>query len=485
MHIETIETPELGDRSYLVHDGERAVVIDPQRDTDRVIEVAASAGVSIALVVETHIHNDYVSGGLALARAVGAQYGVAAAEPVGFDRSPIAPGDLITVGRLTVRAEPAPGHTLHHLAFVIEEEGGAQAVFTGGSLLYGTVGRTDLDHRSSPAALTRSQYRGVRGLLERLPAATSVHPTHGFGSFCSSAASSGSTASTIGVEQQQNIVTRHADEDVFVETILAGLTAYPRYYAQMGPANRRGAPAVEPAAPQPIGADELRDRLAAGEWIVDLDARRRYAGRHLTGTVNMEFNTNLTTYLGWVVPAGAAITLVGSADEVSGARRALARIGLDGPNTALRETADELTVTSPRAYSVVDFRAAAAAIDDDTDAVLDVRRDDEWRAGHVRGAVHIPLPELLERLGEVPRRRLWVHCASGFRASIAASLLDRSGFELVLIDDDFEQAAQAGLVIERLTPTTAEGRHTASADRDEESRDDEPATEPAHAANRG
>lgn len=482
MHIETIETPELGDRSYVVHDGDQAIVIDPQRDIDRVIDVVDRAGARIDLVLETHIHNDYVSGGLALARAAGARYGVAAAEPVAFDRSPITPGEAMQVGSLTVRAEEAPGHTLHHLAFVVEADGRPQAVFTGGSLLFGTVGRTDLDYRSTPAALTRAQYRGVRGLLDRLPGEVSIHPTHGFGSFCSSAASSGAAASTIESERRDNLVARCTDEDLFVTTILGGLTAYPRYYAQMGPANRRGASNPELTAAQPVGPEELRERLQAGEWIVDLQARRLYAASHLRGTVSMELSTNFTTYLGWVLPPHAALTLVGSPDEISDARRALVRIGLDHATAALRQTADELTEAAPRRYAVADFKTAATEIDKRTDTILDVRRNDEWRDGHIREAVHIPLPELLERLGEVPTRRLWVHCASGFRASIAASLLDRSGYDVILIDDDFDNVGPSGFVIgEPATAGTA--RPSAGADRNEEDRDGNPSAERAHAAN--
>ncbi|MEO8899633.1 MAG: MBL fold metallo-hydrolase [Candidatus Dormibacter sp.] len=463
MHIESIETPELGDRTYLVHDGDRAVVIDPQRDFDRVLEVADRAGVTIDMVLETHIHNDYVSGGLALSRQVGAGYGVAAAEPVAFDRFHVAPGDVNSVGKLTVRVEAAPGHTMHHLAFVVEAAGHPQAVFTGGSLLFGTVGRTDLDHRGSPDSLTRAQYRSVRGLLERLPAAVTIHPTHGFGSFCSSSASSGATSSTIGIEQRDNLVAR-SDEDGFVETVLAGLTTYPRYYAQMGPANRRGAAAADLDELRPIDRVDLRDQIRSGEWVVDLESRRLYATRHLRGTLNIELGTDFTTYLGWVIPTGVPVTLVGSADELRAARRALARIGVDEPIAALRETADtEMTRASAHSYPRMDFAAAAAEIEDRSGTVLDVRRDDEWRGGHIRGAVHVPLPELLERLGEVPPRQLWVHCASGFRASIAASLLSRSGFDVVLIDDDFEQAAPAGLVIDRPAATADNARHSASA----------------------
>ncbi|MHB8718399.1 MAG: MBL fold metallo-hydrolase [Candidatus Dormibacteria bacterium] len=486
MQIETLETPELGDRSYVVHDGQRALVIDPQRDIDRILAFVDRAGLSVDLILETHIHNDYVSGGPALARATGARYGIAASEPVDVERVAVSPGDTLTVGRLTVSVEAAPGHTLHHLAYTVATDGHSQAVFSGGSLLFGTVGRTDLDHRSTPAALTRLQYRGVGGLLERLPATVSVHPTHGFGSFCSSSASSGAAASTIGSERRDNLVVRCSDEDDFVATILAGLTAYPRYYAQMGPINRAGAAAAELGLPRLLDAQELRHRIRAGSWVIDLAPRHRYADGHLAGTVSMELSTNFSTYAGWVIPPGAAITLIGSDEQLATARRDLARIGREDVTGVRREVAGSvMTTEAERAYPRTDFAGAAAEMNRATDAVLDVRRDDEWRRGHIDGAVHIALPDLLERLGEVPTRRLWVHCAGGFRASIATSLLHRSGFEVVLIDDDFDHAAEAGLLAEQPVASAEEARGVAGAPVDKENRHGHPHAEPAHAGGRG
>ena len=162
-----IETPPLGDRSYLVHDGEAALVIDPQRDIDRVIALAADAGVRVTHVAETHVHNDYVTGGLALARAAGAAYLVNADDPVSFDRTPVSDGDRVEVGGMRVRALATPGHTYTHLAYVVEAAGdapgdGVAGVFTGGSLLYGATGRTDLLGPDATVALTRAQWASAR-----------------------------------------------------------------------------------------------------------------------------------------------------------------------------------------------------------------------------------------------------------------------------------------------------------------------------------
>jgi len=206
----TIETPSLGDRSYLIHDGAEAVVVDPQRDIGRVLALAESRRVQITHVLETHIHNDYVTGGLALARHAGAAYVVAAAEEVGFERLSVGDHDQLSAGSLTVTALHTPGHTPGHMSFVLGEAGqGPFAIFTGGSLLFGAVGRTDLIGPGLTEQLTRAQYRSVRRLAAELPADVAVYPTHGFGSFCSATPTTG-TASTIGHERCRSPADRRA-----------------------------------------------------------------------------------------------------------------------------------------------------------------------------------------------------------------------------------------------------------------------------------
>ena len=324
---------------------------------------------------------------------------------------------------------------------------GPFAVFTGGSLLYGAVGRTDLIGPGLTEPLTRAQYRSVRRLAAELPAEVAVYPTHGFGSFCSATPTTG-TASTIGHERLANIALR-SDEDTFVRELLAGLGAYPRYYAHMGPANRSGplAPVVTP----PALADpaELRRRIDAGEWIVDLRERRAFARAHVTGTISIELGNSFSTYLGWAMAWGAPLTLIGeSPDHIAEAQVQLMRIGIDQVASAATGPAEALAAGGKvSSYPVTDFGGLAAAWGQPGQVILDVRRPDEWRAGHLAGAVHIPFWELEPRTGEVPAGEVWVHCASGFRASIGASILARARRQVVHVDDHWEKAEQAGLPV--------------------------------------
>ncbi len=446
--IVTIQTPALGDRSYLIHDGAYAVVVDPQRDIDRVLAVAQAAQVRITHVLETHIHNDYVTGGLALARQAGAAYVVAASEEVSFERLAVRDNDRLVTGSLTVTAVHTPGHTPGHLAYVLGETGGdLVAVFTGGSMLYGAVGRTDLISPEQTEPLTRAQYRSVHRLAAELADDVEVYPTHGFGSFCSATPTSG-TSSTIGHERQVNVALR-SEETAFVAELIGGLTAYPRYYAHMGPMNRQGPRPAGLTQPVPADPAELRRRINAGEWIVDLRERRAFARAHLPGTISIELGDPFSTYLGWTIAWGAPLTVIGDRPEqVAEAQLQLTRIGIDQLAAAATGPTQDLALGGTMAsYRVADFGALAAEWDQPGKVVLDVRRPDEWQRSHLDGAVHIPFWELERRTAEVPAGEVWVHCASGFRASIGASILDRAGRQVVHVDDDWDNAARAGLPV--------------------------------------
>ncbi|MFF3897351.1 rhodanese-like domain-containing protein [Streptomyces sp. NPDC001812] len=449
--IDTIEVKGLGNRGHLAGGERTAVVVDPPRDIDRVIAAAVRRGVRISHVVETHLHNDYVTGGQELARITGAAYLVPAGARVAFARVPVHDGDRADIDAaagLTLRALATPGHTPHHTSYVLEENGTARAVFTGGSLLIGTVGRPDLVEPRLTEHLARAQHASARRLAAELPEETAVLPTHGFGSFCSSTQAEGDST-TIGKEKASNAALTR-DVDTFVADLLAGLDDIPAYYAHMGPVNATGPAPVDLTRPALAGAEEIAARLAAGEWVVDLRNRVAFADGHVSGSFNFEAEGQLATYLAWLIPWGKPVTLLAeSSEQLAAAQRELARVGIDRPAAAatggpadwVRE--GEEPASFPRAtFADLAGRHPAEGL-----VVLDVRRDAERAGGHVRGSVHIPIHTLHRRLDEVPEGEVWVHCAGGMRAAVAASLLDAAGRDVVAVDDLFDEAGRAGLTV--------------------------------------
>lgn len=498
--VDVVEVSGLGNRSYLAGGPHTAVAVDPPRDVDRIIGAAAHRGVRITHVVETHVHNDYVTGGLELARLTGAAYLVPADARVSYPHTPVHDGDRAVIDAgLELRALATPGHTPHHTSYALEEDGTAVAVFTGGSLLIGTVGRPDLVEPRLTDQLARRQHASAHRIAAELPDEAAVLPTHGFGSFCASGGSGTGDATTIGAEKSSNLALTK-DVDAFVAELLAGLDDIPAYYVHMGPANSAGPAPVDLSPPAPADAEEIAARLAAGEWVVDLRHRVAFAEGHVAGSLNFEGEGQLATYLAWLIPWGKPVTLLAeSSAQLAEAQRELVRVGIDrpaaaavgGPGEWLRAGEEpasfrrarfaELAVRvggggSPVADAGLVAGAGPVARPDSEDGsglaarsgsvahpgvagrlgvashpgvvVVDVRRAAERAAsGFIVGSLHIPLHTLPRRLGEIPEGEVWVHCAGGMRAAIAASFLDAGGREVVAVDDSFAAAQVAGLEI--------------------------------------
>ena len=441
-----LETQSLGDRSYLAHDGDVALVIDPQRDVDRIMNLAREERVRISHVAETHIHNDYVTGGVALAAATGATYLVNAADPVLFERTPVRDGDVLEIGAMRVRVVHTPGHTNTHLSYVLSEEDVPVAVFTGGSLLYGSTGRSDLLGPDHTETLSHAQWRSVRMLADLLPDDTAVYPTHGFGSFCS-VIQEDRTSSSIGREKQTNPALTLTEED-YVRDFLANLDAYPAYYAHMAPRNLAGPTEPDLSPPSVADPEELQQRIEAGEWVVDLRHRSAFAAGHVMGTLNIGLDGQFVTYLGWLIPWGTPVTVLGdTADDVAAAQRELVRIGIDRPAAMGTGGPARWSGRAPlAAFPRVAFVDLAEVLQgSNPPTVLDVRRHVERSNAYIPGSIHIPIHETLGRLDDVPAGPVWVHCTSGYRASVAASILAAHGRDVVLVDDNFAVACQLGL----------------------------------------
>lgn len=443
-----LETAALGDRTYLAHDGEVAFVVDPQRDIDRVLALLEEHRVRLTHVFETHVHNDYVTGGLALAARTGAAYHLNGEDRVSFDRTPILDGDVVSVGdRMSVTALATPGHTFTHLSYALTDtsrDGHQVGVFSGGSLLYGATGRPDLLGEEHTSTLARHQHASARRLADLLPDHVELFPTHGFGSFCA-ATQSEATQSTIGQEKRSNPALTQ-DEETYVRELLDGLGAYPAYYAHMAPANAAGPSAPDLSTPEHADPTELRRRIEAGEWVVDLRNRTAFAAGHAPGTLNFGLDGSFATYLGWLITWGTPVTLLGeTAAEVADAQRELVRIGIDRPAAHATGGPEAWSHGELASFPVATFADLEQVRRHRPVVVLDVRRAEEYEESAIAGAVNVPIHELPRRLDDVPAGEVWVHCAGGYRASVAASILDAAGRDLVAIDDAFENAEKAGL----------------------------------------
>jgi rhodanese-related sulfurtransferase len=291
----------------------------------------------------------------------------------------------------------------------------------------------------------------VRRLEQTLDDETPIYPTHGFGSFCAATQAQG-LSSTIGNEKTINPALTEAEEE-FVTKLLAGLDVFPAYYAHMGPANAAGPRDVDLSMPEQADPAVLRERINRGEWVVDLRSRKVFAAGHVPGALNFDLDGAFINYLAWMMPWGTPVTLLGSTPEqVHAAHRELVRVGIDnavGQASGGPETWLENPATAQR-LEQVDFRGVAAALAADKDAiVVDTRQILEWEAGHVAQAVFMPFYEIADRLAEIPRdKAVYVYCGSGYRAAAVASLLQHNGFtNVVHVDDDFPNAAAAGLDI--------------------------------------
>jgi hydroxyacylglutathione hydrolase len=419
--IQTIRTEGLGNSTYVAsHDG-TAVVVDPQRDIDRFESVVDESGSALRLVLETHLHNDYVSGGRDLARRRDAELVMPAGAAPAFRHRPAFHHEDIELGSLVIRPIHTPGHTPEHTSYLFLVDDEPVAVFTGGSLLVGSAGRSDLLGPERAETLARLQHGSVHRLA-RLPTETMVCPTHGAGSFCTTSAA-GRVTSTIGDEVATNPVLTYEDEDAFVKGELSGLVPYPSYYRQMGALNLIGL--TEPTLDVPVV-----DSVPEGVTVVDGRPMEKFAAGHIPGALGIGLRDSFGTWVGWLTEHNTPLALVlDESQDRDEALRQLVRIGYDDIRGIIRTGPDHGS-----GFSTVDIETFVSALEDEVQ-VLDVRAPDEWEKGIVPDSVLSYLPDLaVQTPPDLDRDRpVWVMCASGLRATTAASILEGRGFEPIVL----------------------------------------------------
>lgn len=440
MQLDLLVTPGLGDNSYLLSSGDEAIAIDPQRDAGRLLAAAEERGVRIRRVIETHVHNDYVSGAAELRAATGAVIFGPSGGGYTFDVRAVEDGDEIALGEVRLVALATPGHTFEHLSYLLVPDGSEEptAIFSGGSLIVGSAGRTDLLGQEHTDELTRLQFRTMRRLAE-LPDAAELLPTHGAGSFCATSPPGEQRTSSLGVERLANPALTALDESLFVRQQLSGLAAYPAYYAYMAPINRAG-PAVLGAVPRPPARspDEVAGLLADGAWLVDARDGASFADAHVPRSINVPLEESFASYVGWLVPFGEPLVLlVPDEDDLVEAATQLYRIGYDTVAGHLSGGAEAWRAANRdvASYSTVSVGELVAELRrGEGGDVVDVRQRSEWDAGHLDGSRHLFVGDVAHGLaGFDPAVPSTVICASGYRSAMAASVLDRAGLPVRLV----------------------------------------------------
>jgi hydroxyacylglutathione hydrolase len=425
--VEAFPATELGNASFLIADPDRGVglVVDPYRDVDDYLTRADELRLKLTHAVDTHVHNDFVSG----RRELAAEAGTVIDE--------LDAGQDLAVGDFTVRALHTPGHTPDHKSYLLLEQERPRALFSGGAVMVGGIARTDLlgPHLAVHLALEALTTLQVR--LRGLPDDIAVFPTHGGGSFCGTGGGTG-YETTLGQERTTNPFFLTTEVMPFLARAL-NLGRYPDYYRDMAGINLRGATLLgrHPAPPPELSALEVARLMGEGAAVVDVRSGRRYDGGHIPGSYSVGLGGPFSAWVGWLIPRGRPIVLAGGSDaQHADAQRQLQRIGfdsvvgaLDGGMDAWKSSGRELSTFETK--DIEDMAEWILSAEPMT--VVDTRDEHEWTAGHVPGAVHLYVPDVAHRAGEIPTEApVAVHCASGYRAGIAASLLEQAGLKRII-----------------------------------------------------
>ena len=435
MYIDDLFIESLSNHSYVIVDETTrlAVIVDPARDVDQYLAALQRRGATLDAVLETHIHNDFLSGGPELVARTGGLLYSGAGDDLHIPHRVVRDGDSIVVGDLEVRVLATPGHTPEHIAYAVSQGSrGTADVFTGGSLLPGGVARTDLLGQEHAPDLAHQLHHSIHAKLLALPDESTVYPTHGGGSFCTVAPSSHVGYTTIGEERRGNHMLAIADPHVFADAALRGLPPFPTYFRRMRLLNQAGArPLGKVTLPPASTVGEAQQKIAKGAGVVDLRPAREFARVHIPGAVSIPGGSGFASWVGWVFPLEQPLVLVLAPDaDLYELTRALRRIGfesvegfLNGGMDAWQQagyaTASLPTISTAELHESWERHSSMT--------ILDVRFPAEWDAGHIPGAAFGPVSALAEDGAPNLSGPVVTVCGEGPRATLAASLLLRSG----------------------------------------------------------
>jgi hydroxyacylglutathione hydrolase len=453
MYFEQFYLGCLAHASYMLASEGEAVVVDPQRDVEIYLKAADANQVSIRHIFETHLHADFVSGHRELAVKTGARIYIGEQAGATFPHVGMRDGFNLQVGRIRIKALETPGHTSESMCFVITDEEKSSApcaVLTGDTLFLGDVGRPDLSKRYTPPQLAGMLYDSLHGKLLKLSDDVLVYPAHGAGSLCGRNMRA-ERVSTIGTERLTNYALQIKSREEFAQQLTSNLPARPAYFLQDAEINRTGAAALSdlPSLAS-IEPAELQSILAEGGIALDVRPGEQFAAGHMPGSVNIALSGQFASWAGALLGLAARPVLIAESQEaVKEARMRLARVGLEDSRGYLKGGIEAWKQAGlPLAeLPQISVEALSGRLQGNGLQVLDVRREPEWEAGHIEGAIWWPLDNFKVAPPEIDRSiPVAVHCKGGYRSMIACSLLQRAGFHNVLnIVGGFDAWQQAKL----------------------------------------
>ena len=427
----------LSHASYMLGSEGVACVVDPQRDVELYIDEARKQGLRIEHIIETHLHADFVSGHRELADRTGAKIYLGAAAGATFPHVAVHEGDEIRFGRAILRFLETPGHTVESVSVAVTDLDRGEkpfAVLTGDTLFIGDVGRPDLSKDHTPQQLAGLLFDSLHTKLIPLGDDVEVYPAHGAGSLCGKQMRP-ERQSTIGKERTLNYALRPSTKEEFVRLLTAELPERPGYFALDAEINRTGAAALTESAPLvELTSDELLAKQSGGAVVLDTRPSNQFFAGHVPGAIHIALAGQYASWAATLVGLDRDIILIAEDEEqVEESRMRLSRVGVERVIGSLRGGMAEWAREKRPVAEIGQVSAEELSRELDNVQVIDVRRPGEWADGHIDGAKLKPLNQLESSLGDLDRSRpIAVHCKGGYRSAIAASLLQRAGFENVM-----------------------------------------------------
>ncbi len=431
----------LGNSSYLVQLTEHsAVLVDPDRSVGRYLREADARGLGIVDVLETHLHADFVTGSRELLDLIGIEPHASRAGHVGFPHRDVSPGDAFVLDGVRIRVIGSPGHTPEHVSYALQAPRNELPVlFSGGSLIVGGAARTDLISPDLTDGLTRAQYQTLQHAFADMPDDTLLYPTHGGGSFCSAGAG-GERTSTLGRERATNPLLAFDDEDEFANWFPTTFPNAPDYFFKMRAINQAG-PRLRSdiADPPALSASDFRDELVSGV-VIDTRHIDQYMNGHIRGAISIAFRPAYSTWLGWVVQLGTPLYFVIGNEPLEDVLSESLLVGhenfagwLQGGMESWKRAG--LPVQTTRSVATDDVLRLL----EDGAVALDVRERGEFEAGHIEGAINMPLGDLSESSDSLSKTAsIIAYCGHGERSTTGISLLERSGVDAWNLEGGYE-----------------------------------------------